>query len=100
MIRETAPDVTAGTTKGRISFYQWPSDSWCVLFSHPKNFTPVCTTELGTMAGIKPAFEKRNTKIIGLSIDPVEDHVRWSQDIEDTMGTAPNYPIIGVSRRG
>ncbi len=95
LIGETAPDFTADTTEGRISFYDWLGDSWCVLFSHPKDFTPVCTTELGTMAGIKPEFDKRNCKIIGLSIDPVEDHVRWSQDIKETMGTAPNYPMIG-----
>ncbi len=95
LIGETAPDFTADTTEGRISFYDWVGDSWCVIFSHPKDFTPVCTTELGTMAGIKPEFDKRNTKIIGLSVDPVEDHVRWSKDIEDTMGTAPNYPMIG-----
>jgi alkyl hydroperoxide reductase subunit AhpC len=86
LIGETAPDFAADTTEGRISFYEWLGDSWCVLFSHPKDFTPVCTTELGT----KPELDKRNCKIIGLSIDPVEDHVRWSKDIEDTMGTAPN----------
>jgi alkyl hydroperoxide reductase subunit AhpC len=95
LIGETAPDFTAETTEGRITFYDWVGDSWCVIFSHPKDFTPVCTTELGTMAGIKPEFDKRNCKIIGLSVDPVEDHVRWSADIEDTMGHAPNYPMIG-----
>ena len=95
LIGETAPDFTAETTEGRITFYDWVGDSWCVIFSHPKDFTPVCTTELGTMAGIKPEFDKRNCKIIGLSVDPVEDHVRWSADIKDTMGHAPNYPMIG-----
>ncbi len=94
-IGATAPDFTAETTEGRISFYDWAGDSWVVLFSHPKDFTPVCTTELGTMAQIKPEFDKRNCKIIGLSIDPVEDHARWSLDIADTMGAAPNYPMIG-----
>jgi len=91
LIGETAPDFAADTTEGRISFYEWLGDSWCVLFSHPKDFTPVCTTELGT----KPELDKRNCKIIGLSIDPVEDHVCWSRDIKVTMGTAPNYPMIG-----
>ena len=95
LIGETAPDFTAETTEGQLSFYDWVGDSWCVIFSHPKDFTPVCTTELGTMAGIKPEFDKRNCKIIGLSVDPVDDHIRWSKDIEDTMGTAPNYPMIG-----
>lgn len=94
-IGATAPDFTAETTEGRIGFYDWAGDSWVVLFSHPKDFTPVCTTELGTMAQIKPEFDKRNCKIIGLSVDPVEDHVRWSLDIKDTMGAAPNYPMIG-----
>jgi alkyl hydroperoxide reductase subunit AhpC len=94
-IGATAPDFTAETTEGRINFYEWAGDSWVVLFSHPKDFTPVCTTELGTMARIKPEFEKRGVKIIGLSVDPVDDHVRWSKDIEETMGTAPNYPMIG-----
>jgi thioredoxin-dependent peroxiredoxin len=94
-IGATAPDFTAETTEGRINFYDWAGDSWVVLFSHPKDFTPVCTTELGTMAQIKPEFDKRNCKIIGLSVDPVEDHVRWSLDIADTMGAAPNYPMIG-----
>jgi thioredoxin-dependent peroxiredoxin len=95
LIGETAPNFTAQTTEGDIDFYDWLGDSWCVLFSHPKDFTPVCTTELGTMARIKPEFDKRNTKIIGLSVDPVEDHVRWSEDIAETMGAAPNYPMIG-----
>lgn len=95
LIGETAPDFEAETTEGRIKFYDWVGDSWCVIFSHPKDFTPVCTTELGTMAGIKHEFDKRNCKIIGLSVDPVDDHVRWSKDIEETMGHAPNYPMIG-----
>lgn len=94
-IGATAPDFTAETTEGRINFYEWAGDSWVVLFSHPKDFTPVCTTELGTMARIKPEFDKRGVKIIGLSVDPVDDHVRWSKDIEETMGAAPNYPMIG-----
>ncbi len=93
-IGATAPDFTADTTEGRLNFHEWVGDSWVVLFSHPKDFTPICTTELGTMAGIKSEFDKRNCKIIGLSIDSVDDHVRWSQDIKDTMGTAPNYPMI------
>ncbi|HEY2441015.1 MAG TPA: redoxin domain-containing protein, partial [Solirubrobacteraceae bacterium] len=90
----TAPDFEAETTEGRIRFHDWIGDSWAVLFSHPKSFTPVCTTELGYMAKIKPDFDRRNVKIIGLSVDPVEDNVRWAKDIEDTQGTAPNYPII------
>ena len=94
-IGSTAPDFTAQTTEGEISFHEWVGQSWCVLFSHPKAFTPVCTTELGYMASLKPEFDKRNTKIIGLSVDPVDDNERWSQDIEDATGTAPNYPIIG-----
>ncbi len=94
-IGATAPDFTAETTEGRINFYEWAGDSWVVLFSHPKDFTPVCTTELGTMARIKPEFDRRGVKIIGLSVDPVDDHVRWSKDIEETMGAAPNYPMIG-----
>jgi alkyl hydroperoxide reductase subunit AhpC len=92
---ETAPDFQAETTEGPISFHDWIGDSWAVLFSHPKNFTPVCTTELGYMASAKPEFDKRNTKIIGLSVDPVEKHADWAKDIEETQGTAPNYPIIG-----
>jgi alkyl hydroperoxide reductase subunit AhpC len=97
LIGETAPDFTAETTEGRISFHDWIGDGWAVIFSHPKDFTPVCTTELGTMAGIKHEFDKRNVKIIGLSVDPVEDHHRWSKDIEEATGTAPNYPLIGDS---
>src|SRR5215208_6649593 len=92
---DTAPDFEAETTEGTINFHDWIGDGWAVLFSHPKDFTPVCTTELGYMASIKPEFDKRNTKIIGLSIDPVADHSRWAKDIEETQGTAPNYPIIG-----
>ncbi len=91
----TAPDFEAQTTEGPIRFHEWIGDSWAVLFSHPKDFTPVCTTELGYMAKLQPEFKKRNTKVIGLSIDPVEDHKRWSKDIEETQGTAPNYPMIG-----
>jgi thioredoxin-dependent peroxiredoxin len=94
-INDTAPDFTAETTQGRIRFYDWLGDSWCVLFSHPKDFTPVCTTELGTMARLKPEFDRRGCQIIGVSIDPVDDHVRWSKDIEETQGHAPNYPMIG-----
>jgi alkyl hydroperoxide reductase subunit AhpC len=91
---ETAPDFQADTTEGPISFHDWIGDSWAVLFSHPKDFTPVCTTELGYMASIKPEFDKRNTKIIGLSADPIDRHSEWAKDIEETQGTAPNYPII------
>jgi thioredoxin-dependent peroxiredoxin len=91
---EPAPDFHAQTTEGPISFHEWIGDSWAVLFSHPKDFTPVCTTELGYMAKIKPEFDKRNVKIIGLSVDPMEDHARWEKDIEETQGEAPNYPII------
>jgi alkyl hydroperoxide reductase subunit AhpC len=94
-IGSTAPDFEAETTEGKINFHDWIGDSWAVLFSHPKNFTPVCTTELGYMAKIKPEFDKRNVKIIGLSVDPVEDHEKWAQDIAETQGEAPNYPIIG-----
>ena len=94
-IGDTAPDFEADTTAGRIKFYDWVGDSWCVIFSHPKDFTPVCTTELGFMAKLKPEFDKRNCKIIGLSVDSVDDHVRWSKDIEETQGHAPNYPMIG-----
>jgi len=96
-IGSTAPDFRAQTTEGPISFYDWVGDSWCVIFSHPKDFTPVCTTELGFMAKLKPEFDKRNCKILGLSVDSVDDHVRWSKDIADTMGQAPNYPMIGDS---
>jgi alkyl hydroperoxide reductase subunit AhpC len=94
-IGDDAPDFSAQTTEGPIQFHQWIGNSWAVLFSHPKDFTPVCTTELGYMARLKPEFDKRNTKIIGLSIDPVSDHKRWAKDIEETQGTAPNYPMIG-----
>jgi alkyl hydroperoxide reductase subunit AhpC len=93
-IGSTAPDFEAETTEGKINFYDWLGDSWGVLFAHPKSFTPVCTTELGYMASIKPEFDKRGVKIIGLSVDSVEDNVKWSDDIADTQGTAPNYPII------
>ncbi len=92
---DTAPDFEADTTEGRIHFHEWLGDSWGVLFSHPKDFTPVCTTELGYMASAKPEFDKRGVKIIGLSIDATNDHERWAKDIEETQGTAPNYPIIG-----
>jgi alkyl hydroperoxide reductase subunit AhpC len=94
-IGDEAPDFTAQTTEGTIRFHDWIGDKWAILFSHPKDFTPVCTTELGYLAKIKPEFDKRNAKIVGLSIDPVEDHKRWAKDIEETQGTAPNYPIIG-----
>ncbi len=90
----TAPDFEAETTQGRIRFHDWMGDSWAVLFSHPKDFTPVCTTELGYMARIKPEFERRNVKIIGLSVDPLSRHERWAADIEETQGTRPDYPII------
>src|SRR5436190_12248842 len=92
---DTAPNFTAETTEGPIDFHQWLGSSWGVLFSHPKDFTPVCTTELGTMARLKPEFDKRNTKIIGLSVDPVESHARWATDIEAAQGHAPNFPMIG-----
>ena len=92
---DTAPDFAAETTEGPIHFHDWLGDSWAVLFSHPKNFTPVCTTELGYMAKIKPEFDRRGVKVIGLSVDPVEKHAGWAQDIEETQGEAPNYPIIG-----
>jgi len=96
-IGDLAPDFEAQTTEGRIRFHEWIGDSWCVLFSHPKDFTPVCTTELGYMARIKPEFDKRNVKIIGLSVDPVDNHARWADDIRETQGAAPNYPMIGDS---
>ena len=91
---EEAPDFTAESTDGPISFHDWMGDSWAVLFSHPKDFTPVCTTELGYMASIQPEFEKRNVKVLGLSVDPVDRHHGWVKDIEETQGVAPNYPII------
>ena len=94
---DTAPDFEAQTTEGPINFHDWIGDSWAVLFSHPKDFTPVCTTELGYMAKIKPEFDKRNVKVIGLSVDPVDNHADWVRDIEETQGHAPNYPIIGDS---
>ena len=94
-IGDTAPDFEADSTEGPIRFHEWMGDSWAVLFSHPKDFTPVCTTELGYMAKIKPEFDRRGVKIIGLSVDPTGDHERWARDIEETQGYAPNYPIIG-----
>src|SRR3954466_9209961 len=94
-INNTAPDFTADTTEGRIRFHDWIGDGWAVLFSHPKDFTPVCTTELGYMANVKPEFDRRNVKIIGLSVDPVDSHTAWFKDIEETQGQAPNYPLIG-----
>ena len=94
-ISETAPDFTAETTQGPITFHDWLGESWGILFSHPKDFTPVCTTELGYMAKLKPEFDKRNVKIIALSVDPVDKHSTWSKDIEETQGHAPNYPMIG-----
>ena len=94
-IGSVAPDFEADTTQGRIRFHEWIGDSWAVLFSHPKDFTPVCTTELGYMAKLKSEFDKRNTKVIGLSVDKVEDHNRWAGDIQETQGVAPNYPMIG-----
>ena len=94
---DTAPDFTAQTTEGELNFHEWLGDSWGVLFSHPKDFTPVCTTELGYVAAIKPEFDKRGVKVIGLSVDPVDSHAEWSKDIADTQGTAVNYPLIGDS---
>jgi alkyl hydroperoxide reductase subunit AhpC len=91
---DTAPDFEAQTTEGRINFHDWIGDSWAVLFSHPRDFTPICTTELGYMAKIKPEFDDRNVKVIGLSVDPLDNHAKWVQDIEETQGYAPNYPII------
>src|SRR4051794_19994067 len=93
-LNDTAPDFEADSTEGRIRFHDWIGDSWAVLFSHPKDFTPVCTTELGYMAKIKPEFERRNVKIIGLSVDPSDKHEQWADDIAETQGAAPNYPII------
>jgi alkyl hydroperoxide reductase subunit AhpC len=94
-IGDEAPDFTAETTEGTIRFHEWIGDQWAILFSHPKDFTPVCTTELGYMARLKPEFDKRSTKLIGLSIDPVTNHAQWAKDIEETQGTAVNYPMIG-----
>ncbi|MGZ4344878.1 MAG: peroxiredoxin [Solirubrobacteraceae bacterium] len=96
-IGDTAPDFEAETTEGKFNFHDWIGDSWAVLFSHPKDFTPVCTTELGYMASIKPEFDRRGVKIIGLSVDPTGRHLEWAKDIEETQGTAPNYPIIADS---
>src|SRR5262245_50694788 len=96
-INETAPDFEAETTEGKIRFHDWIGDKWAVMFSHPKDFTPVCTTELGYMAKIKPEFDKRGVKIIGLSVDPVTNHSKWAADIAETQGFAPNYPMIGDS---
>jgi alkyl hydroperoxide reductase subunit AhpC len=95
LIGETAPDFEAETTEGHIRFHEWLGNSWGIIFSHPKDFTPVCTTELGYMAKLKPDFDKRNVKIIGLSVDPVDKHKGWAKDIEETQGTAPNFPMIG-----
>ncbi len=94
-INDTAPNFKANTTQGELDFHEWIGDSWAILFSHPKDFTPVCTTELGYMAGLQPEFEKRNTKIIGLSVDPVDNHEKWAKDIEETQGHFPKYPMIG-----
>jgi len=96
---DTAPDFTAETTEGTINFHEWIGDGWAVLFSHPKDFTPVCTTELGYLAGKKAEFDKRNVKIIGLSVDPVDDHNKWAADIEETQGHALNYPLIADADR-
>ena len=93
-IGDTAPDFEADTTEGRIGFHEWIGDSWAVLFSHPKDFTPICTTELGYMAKVKPEFDRRGVKIIGLSVDPLDRHAEWAKDIEETQGAAPNYPMI------
>ena len=94
-INDEAPDFSAETTQGKISFHDWIGDGWAILFSHPKDFTPVCTTELGYLAGLQPEFEKRNCKVIGISVDGVSDHKKWSQDIEKSQGHAVNYPLIG-----
>jgi alkyl hydroperoxide reductase subunit AhpC len=96
-IGDVAPDFEAETTEGRIRFHDWVGDSWCVLFSHPKDFTPIYTTELGYMAKIKPEFDRRDVKVIGLSVDPVDNHARWAADIRETQGAAPNFPMIGAS---
>ncbi len=92
---QTAPDFEAETTEGRLKFHEWLGDSWGVLFSHPKDFTPICTTELGYLAKVKPEFDKRNTKVMGLSVDPVSNHAKWSEDIRETQGAAPNFPMVG-----
>ena len=94
-INDVAPDFTAQSTEGPLHFYDWAGDSWVVFFSHPKDFTPVCTTELGAVAKLKPEFDKRGVKVLGLSVDPVENHAKWAQDILETQGAAPNYPMIG-----
>ena len=94
-IGDTAPDFQADTTQGHIRFHEWLGDGWGIIFSHPKDFTPVCTTELGYMARLKPDFDKRNTKVVGLSVDPIDRHAAWAKDIEETQGHAPNYPMIG-----
>ncbi|PWK39675.1 peroxiredoxin [Pseudomonas sp. OV226] len=94
-IGDEAPDFTVESTEGTLNFHEWIGDKWAILFSHPKDFTPVCTTELGYMAGLKPEFDKRNTKIVGLSVDPVSNHASWAKDIEETQGHAVNYPMIG-----
>src|SRR5882672_2319327 len=94
-INAEAPNFSADTTQGKIDFHQWIGNGWAILFSHPKDFTPVCTTELGYMAKLKPEFDKRNTKVIGLSVDPVANHRKWSNDIKETQGHAPNYPMVG-----
>lgn len=94
-IGDEAPDFTAETTEGTIRFHEWIGNGWAILFSHPKDFTPICTTELGAMAGLKPQFDQRNCKILGLSVDPVSDHKKWVQDIKDVTGHMPNYPLIG-----
>jgi alkyl hydroperoxide reductase subunit AhpC len=96
-IGDPAPDFEAETTEGRLRFHDWMGESWAILFSHPRNFTPVCTTELGYVAKIKPEFDRRNVKVIGLSVDPIENHEKWAADIEETQGTAPNFPIIADS---
>src|SRR6202789_2082093 len=93
-INDTAPDFTADSTEGKLHFYDWAGDNWVLFFSHPKDFTPVCTTELGAVAKLKPEFDKRGVKVLGLSVDPAESHAKWSGDIEETQGVAPNFPII------